>query len=80
MTESAKSALHEVMEYQTPSMAMAGIVCRLTAKMSVLAAGNPVGSSWDHEKTIMQNFKMSGGFFIGVRPRALQTRFRGRKL
>ncbi|CAF2151564.1 unnamed protein product [Rotaria magnacalcarata] len=58
MSESARSILHEVMEQQTLSIAKAGIICTLNARTSVLAAANPIESSWNKSKTIIENIQL----------------------
>jgi len=58
MTDSSRSALHEVMEQQTLSIAKAGIVCQLNARTSILAAANPVESQWNKNKTIIENIQL----------------------
>lgn len=58
MSDSTRSVLHEVMEQQTLSIAKAGIVCQLNARTSVLAAANPVNSSWDPSKSVIENVKL----------------------
>lgn len=58
MNDSTRSILHEVMEQQTLSIAKAGIVCQINARTSILAAANPIGSSWNKNKTIMENIQL----------------------
>ncbi|CAG5104613.1 Oidioi.mRNA.OKI2018_I69.chr1.g1388.t1.cds [Oikopleura dioica] len=66
MTESTRSVLHEVMEFCTLSVAKAGIICRLNARTSVLAAANPVESAWNANKTIVEDIQL---------PHTLMSRF-----
>jgi len=66
MTDSTRSVLHEVMESCTLSVAKAGIICRLNARTSVLAAANPVESAWNANKTIVENIQL---------PHTLMSRF-----
>jgi len=58
MTDQTRSILHEVMEQQTLSITKAGIICRLNARSSVLAAANPIESSWNPKKTIIENIQL----------------------
>lgn len=58
MNESTRSVLHEVMEQQTLSIAKAGIICSLNARTSILAAANPIESSWNKNKTIIENIQL----------------------
>ena len=66
MTDSTRSVLHEVMESCTLSVAKAGIICRLNARTSILAAANPVESAWNANKTIVENIQL---------PHTLMSRF-----
>ncbi len=50
-----RSALHEVMEQQTCSVAKGGIVATLNARTSILAAGNPKGGKYDTSKSVAEN-------------------------
>ncbi len=52
------SALHEVMEQQSVSVAKGGIVATLNARTSILAAANPIWGRYDVYKTIVDNIKV----------------------
>lgn len=58
MHESARSVLHEAMEQQTVSIAKAGIITTLNARCSIIAACNPIGSSYDPKKNIIENLNV----------------------
>ena len=58
MSDHVRSVLHEVMEQQTMSIAKAGIICTLNARVAILAAANPVDSHWNPKKTIINNLQL----------------------
>ena len=53
-----RSALHEVMEQQSASIAKGGIVATLNARTSILAAANPVYGKYDPFKNITENINI----------------------
>ena len=66
MSDYTRAVLHEVMEQQTLSIAKCGMICKLNARTSILAAANPIESKWAKNKTIVENIQL---------PHTLMSRF-----
>lgn len=52
-------AIHEAMEQQTISITKAGVTATLNARASILAAANPIGSTYDSSRDLRSNLSFS---------------------
>jgi DNA replication licensing factor MCM7 len=59
MKESERASIHEAMEQQTLSFAKAGITTTLNARVSILAAANPVYGRYNNQLSPSENIGLS---------------------
>ncbi|MEW9491943.1 MAG: minichromosome maintenance protein MCM [Candidatus Aramenus sulfurataquae] len=58
MREEDRVAIHEAMEQQTVSIAKAGIVAKLNARATIIAAGNPKFGRYIQERGVSENIDL----------------------
>jgi len=59
MNEQDRTSIHEAMEQQSISISKAGIVTRLQARCSVIAAANPIRGRYDGSLTFIENVDLT---------------------
>lgn len=59
MGNNEKTAIHEVMEQQTLSIAKAGVISTFVAKVSILAAANPIYGRYNVNVSPKENINLS---------------------